>query len=201
MVSIQYSSPASPVGHADPGTAAPARTAGQTAAGSAAAPGRQRITLKVNGTEHTLDVEPNVILLDALREILGLHGTKKGCDHGQCGACTVHINGRSMNSCLLLAVMQQNVEITTIEGLAQSAGFEQGQHPVQQAFLEHDAYQCGYCTAGQMMTAAAVINEGNVEGDDVSLREAMSGNICRCGAYKNILEAVQSARARMTGEG
>lgn len=157
------------------------------------------ITLRVNGRAYELSIEPNAVLLDVLREALGLFGTKKGCDHGQCGACTIHVNGRSVNACLMLACMQEGAEITTIEGLAESAGFEQGQHPIQQAFLEHDAYQCGYCTAGQMMTAAAIIRDDHIEGDADRLSDAMSGNICRCGAYKNIMDAIESARDRMRG--
>lgn len=185
------------VGFCTPG--AQAEIAERPSAASGKTSDTRRITLTVNGQQHELQVTPNAVLLDVLREQLGLFGTKKGCDHGQCGACTVHVNGRSVNSCLMLACMQEGAEIVTIEGLAESAGFEQGHHPVQEAFLEHDAYQCGYCTAGQMMTASAVINDDSIDGDEVSLREALSGNICRCGAYKNILDAVQSARGKMRG--
>jgi xanthine dehydrogenase YagT iron-sulfur-binding subunit len=134
-------------------------------------------------------LEPRVTLLDALREQLQLPGTKKGCDHGQCGACTVHINGRRVNSCLTFAVMHQGDKITTIEGLAQDGQL----HPVQAAFIEHDGFQCGYCTPGQIMSAAALLHEP-VGTDDESVRENMSGNICRCGAYTNIVAAVQAAR-------
>jgi len=147
-----------------------------------------QLTLNINGREHRLEMDPRVTLLDALREHVGLTGTKKGCDHGQCGSCTVHVNGRRINSCLTFAVMHQHDEITTIEGLA-----ENGQlHPVQEAFIECDAFQCGYCTPGQIMSAAALLSEP-VQHD---IREAMSGNICRCGAYPNIVAAVQLAQAR-----
>lgn len=156
--------------------------------------GMHRISLSVNGEQRRLDVTPNVILLDALRDHLELTGTKKGCDHGQCGACNIHVNGQVINSCLSLAVMHDGDEITTIEGLGGQEG-ELG--PVQQAFLDEDAYQCGYCTAGQMMTADYVLRDDNIASDDDAVREAMSGNICRCGAYKNILAAVQSARTKV----
>lgn len=147
------------------------------------------ITLKVNGEVHKVSVDPRATVLDTLRETLHLTGTKKGCDHGQCGACTIHINGRRANSCLLLAGMHQDAEITTIEGL----GSPEQMHPVQAAFVEHDAYQCGYCTSGQIMSAAAVLHEpwGPADHD---IREAMSGNICRCGAYPNIVAAVRACR-------
>jgi xanthine dehydrogenase YagT iron-sulfur-binding subunit len=154
-------------------------------------PGAVKITLKVNGREHNLELEPRVTLLDALRENMGLFGTKKGCDHGQCGACTVHVNGRRVNSCLSFAIMHQGDEVTTIEGLARDGEL----HPVQAAFLEHDSFQCGYCTSGQMMSAAALLKEP-CGSDDDSVRECMSGNICRCGAYPNIVAAVQAARKR-----
>ncbi|MCQ4313826.1 (2Fe-2S)-binding protein [Pseudomonas stutzeri] len=160
---------------------------------AAPAAGHQRITLKVNGQPHTLDVTANMVLLDVLRHPLGLTGTKKGCDHGQCGACTLHVNGQAVNSCLSLAIAHDGDEITTVEGLERNGQL----HPIQQAFLEHDAYQCGYCTSGQMMMAVAILNDPSVGKDDLSVREAMSGNICRCGAYKNILSAVQSARKQM----
>jgi xanthine dehydrogenase YagT iron-sulfur-binding subunit len=164
---------------------------GTSEGNSADAPEAVPITLKING--HTLQtkVEARVTLLDALRERLGLPGTKKGCDHGQCGACTVHINGRRVNSCLTLAIMHQNDEITTIEGLAENGRLS----PVQQAFVDHDGFQCGYCTPGQIMSATAVLNEPWWGTDDASTREAMYGNICRCGAYNNIVAAVQQARA------
>ncbi|WP_346797113.1 (2Fe-2S)-binding protein [Halomonas sp. Bachu 37] len=155
--------------------------------------GRQRITLTVNGQQRTLDVAPNMALLDVLRHQLELTGTKKGCDLGQCGACTVHVNGVAINSCLSLAIMHDGDEITTVEGLEKNGQL----HPIQQAFLEHDAYQCGYCTPGQMMSAVAILNDASVGSDDASVREAMSGNICRCGAYNNILGAIQTARKQM----
>lgn len=159
------------------------------------AKGEQRINLKVNGQAHTLNVPGNAVLLDVLRDRLKLTGTKKGCDHGQCGACTLHINGLPVNSCLSLAAMHQGDEITTIEGLEHNGQL----HPIQEAFWAHDAFQCGYCTSGQMMTAAAIIKDPNIGADDDSVREAMSGNICRCGAYKNILAAVQDARSKVQG--
>jgi xanthine dehydrogenase YagT iron-sulfur-binding subunit len=149
------------------------------------------MVLKVNGQEHQLRLEPRVTLLDALRENLQMFGTKKGCDHGQCGACTLHVNGRRVNSCLSFAIMHQGDEITTIEGLAKDGQL----HPVQAAFLEHDGFQCGYCTPGQIMSAAALLKEPCGMDDD-SVRECMSGNICRCGAYPNIVAAVQEARRR-----
>jgi len=144
------------------------------------------VQLRVNGTTRTLALEPRVTLLDALREYLHLTGTKKGCDHGQCGACTVHVNGRRVVSCLSLAVMNQHQEVTTIEGLAK----ENELHPMQQAFLQHDGFQCGYCTPGQIMSGVACVREGHATTDDQA-REWMSGNLCRCGAYANILAAVR----------
>jgi xanthine dehydrogenase YagT iron-sulfur-binding subunit len=147
------------------------------------------VSLRVNGEEHQLMLEPRVTLLDALRENLQMFGTKKGCDHGQCGACTVHVNGRRVNSCLTFAVMHQMDEITTIEGLERGGML----HPVQQAFLDHDGFQCGYCTPGQIMSGAALLKEPVGPSDD-AVRSAMSGNICRCGAYMNIVAAVQQAR-------
>jgi xanthine dehydrogenase YagT iron-sulfur-binding subunit len=147
------------------------------------------VTLKINGQTKNLQIEPRVTLLDALRENLGLFGTKKGCDHGQCGACTVHVNGRRVNSCLTFAIMHQGDEVTTVEGLAKNGEL----HPVQAAFLEHDAFQCGYCTSGQIMSAVALLKEPCGKDDD-AIRECMSGNICRCGAYNNIVAAVRSVR-------
>jgi xanthine dehydrogenase YagT iron-sulfur-binding subunit len=147
------------------------------------------ITLRVNGEEHRLTTDVRATVLDVLRERLDLTGSKKGCDHGQCGACTVLLNGRRANSCLLLAVAHQDAEITTIEGL----GDGEELHPLQQAFLEHDAFQCGYCTPGQIVSAAALIEEARVEGvelTDALIRERMSGNLCRCGAYANIVPAI-----------
>jgi xanthine dehydrogenase YagT iron-sulfur-binding subunit len=156
---------------------------------SGAIPGTVPVTLKVNGETHKLRIDPRATVLDTLRESLHLTGTKKGCDHGQCGACTVHINGRRANSCLLFAAMQQNAEITTIEGL----GTPEKMHPMQAAFVEHDGYQCGYCTSGQIMSATAMLREpcGPADSD---VKEALSGNICRCGAYPNIVAAVQAVR-------
>jgi xanthine dehydrogenase YagT iron-sulfur-binding subunit len=154
-----------------------------------AAEGTVAVNLKVNGKSHKLQIEPRVTLLDALRENLGLFGTKKGCDHGQCGACTVHVNGRRINSCLTFAIMHQQDEVTTVEGLAKDGKL----HPVQSAFLEHDAFQCGYCTSGQIMSAVAMLKEPCEQGD-AAIRECMSGNICRCGAYSNIVAAVKSVR-------
>lgn len=157
------------------------------------APDERRMTLKVNGQVHALNLPANAALLDVLRDRLQLTGTKKGCDHGQCGACTVHVNSTAINACLSLAAMHEGDEITTIEGLAVNGTL----HPVQEAFWEHDAYQCGYCTSGQIMSAVAVLQDKTIGSDDHSVREAMSGNICRCGAYKNILAAIQSARIKL----
>ena len=146
------------------------------------------VTLRVNGTEHKLAIDPRTTLLDCLREILHLTGTKKGCDHGQCGACTVHVGGRRVNSCLALAAAHDGEEVVTIEGLGAPGHL----HPMQAAFLENDAYQCGYCTSGQIMSAVALLNEPVGASDD-DVREFMSGNICRCGAYPNIVQAIQQA--------
>jgi xanthine dehydrogenase YagT iron-sulfur-binding subunit len=168
---------------------APAAAPAQAAADG----GPHTVQFTVNGITHKLNVEPNAVLLDVLRDRLHLTGTKKGCDHGQCGACTVHVNGLSVNSCLSLAVMHDGDQITTVEGLAKNGKL----HPVQQAFWDHDAYQCGYCTSGQMMSAVAMLHDSRIPADDHSLREAMSGNICRCGAYKNIVAAIQDARGKL----
>src|SRR5215471_12572143 len=149
------------------------------------------IALTVNGQPRELELDPRTSLLDALREHLHLTGTKKGCDHGQCGACTVLVNGRRINSCLALAVMHEGDEITTIEGL--TGGNEL--HPMQAAFIEHDGFQCGYCTPGQICSAVACLKEGHANSDD-EIREWMSGNICRCGAYPNILAAIKEARTK-----
>jgi len=146
-----------------------------------------RITLRVNGEEKHLDVQPWTTLLDALREYLDLTGTKKGCDHGQCGACTVLVDGKRINSCLTLAVMKDGSNVTTIEGLLNGA-----LHPLQQAFIDHDAFQCGYCTPGQICSAVGLLSEGHAKTAD-EIRELMSGNICRCGAYPNIVAAIQQA--------
>jgi len=143
------------------------------------------LKLEINDVAHSLSVEPRVTLLDLLREQLGLTGTKKGCDHGQCGCCTVHADGKRINSCLSLAVMNDGKKITTIEGLADGDKL----HPMQEAFMKHDGFQCGYCTPGQIMSAIGCIREGHANtAEDV--REYMSGNICRCGAYPNIIDAI-----------
>ena len=147
------------------------------------------VTLKVNGNPKTLTLDPRTSLLDALREHLGLTGTKKTCNQGACGACTVHVDGVRINSCLALAVMHDGQAITTVEGLAQGSEL----HPVQAAFIEHDGFQCGYCTPGQIMSAVSVIKEGHA-GTDAEIREWMSGNLCRCGCYNGILAAVKGAR-------
>jgi xanthine dehydrogenase YagT iron-sulfur-binding subunit len=147
------------------------------------------IALDINGQRHELDLEPRVTLLDALREHLSLTGTKKGCDQGQCGACTCHVDGRRVLSCLTLAAQVEGREITTIEGITGEGG---DLHPVQAAFIEHDAFQCGYCTPGQIMSAVACIREGHA-GSDAEIREYMSGNLCRCGAYNSIVAAVREA--------
>jgi xanthine dehydrogenase YagT iron-sulfur-binding subunit len=161
------------------------------------------VTLRINGAAHDLRLDPRVTVLDALREHLDLTGAKKGCDHGQCGACTVLLDGRRANACLLLAVAAEGAEITTVEGLADGEAL----HPVQAAFVEHDAFQCGYCTPGQICSAIGAIAEahegwpsavtedltGPIELDDAEIRERMSGNLCRCGAYANIVPAVADA--------
>jgi xanthine dehydrogenase YagT iron-sulfur-binding subunit len=149
------------------------------------------VSLTVNGTRHALMLDPRTTLLDLLREHLDLTGTKKGCDQGQCGACTVLIDGRRVNSCLTLAVMYDGAQVTTIEGLATDGAL----HPLQQAFIDHDAFQCGYCTPGQICSAAGLIAEGRAKTVD-DIRELMSGNICRCGAYPNIVAAIQQAMGR-----
>lgn len=147
------------------------------------------LKIEVNGLKHSLSVEPRVTLLDLLREQLNLTGTKKGCDHGQCGACTVHVNGRRINSCMTLAVMQEGKKVTTIEGLANGDKL----HPMQQAFIKHDGFQCGYCTPGQIMSAVACVREGHAN-SETEIREYMSGNICRCGAYPNIVAAITEVK-------
>ena len=157
--------------------------------------GEQPMQMTVNGQVHQLNVPANAILLDVLRDRLQLTGTKKGCDHGQCGACTLLVNGVAINSCLSIALQHDGDSVTTIEGLSRGDDL----HPVQEAFWDHDAYQCGYCTSGQIMSAVAILNDPNIGTDDHSVKEAMSGNICRCGAYKNILAAIQSARTKMAG--
>jgi xanthine dehydrogenase YagT iron-sulfur-binding subunit len=147
------------------------------------------LQLEVNGISHSLSVEPRVTLLDLLREQLHLSGTKKGCDHGQCGACTVHVDGKRILSCLSLAVMNEGKKVTTIEGLANGDKL----HPMQEAFIKHDGFQCGYCTPGQIMSAVACINEGHA-GSEEEIKEFMSGNICRCGAYPNIVDAIMEVK-------
>jgi len=149
-------------------------------------PEAMAVTLTVNGVERTLHLAPWTSLLDALRLHLDLTGTKKGCDHGQCGACTVLVDGRRINSCLTLAVMQDGRSVTTIEGLAKGDAL----HPLQEAFVEHDAFQCGYCTPGQICSAVGLLAEGKATSDD-DIRELMSGNLCRCGAYPNIVAAIR----------
>ena len=159
------------------------------------APGTVALALSVNGRRHELAVDPRVTLLEALRDGLGLTGTKFGCGLGQCGACTVLVDGRRIVSCLTLAVMNENCTITTIEGLT---GDDEALHPVQQAFLEHDAFQCGYCTPGQIMSAVGLIEEGGTVSPE-TVREGMSGNLCRCGAYSNIVDAVCRASGTEAG--
>ncbi|HVZ83256.1 MAG TPA: 2Fe-2S iron-sulfur cluster-binding protein [Terracidiphilus sp.] len=153
--------------------------------------GTANVTLRINGKDYTLrGLDTRATLLDTLRERIHLTGTKKGCDHGQCGACTVHVNGRRVNSCLSFAVMHEGDEIMTIEGLGQPGNL----HPMQAAFVEHDGYQCGYCTSGQIMSAAALLKEP-IGPSDEDIRHAMAGNICRCGAYSNIVAAVRQVRS------
>lgn len=154
-------------------------------------PERIPINLVVNGVRRALEVVPWTTLLDALRDRLELTGTKKGCDHGQCGACTVLIDGRRVNSCLTLAVMNDGAEITTIEGLSKDGAL----HPLQQSFIDHDAFQCGYCTPGQICSAVGLMAEGRARDAD-EIRELMSGNLCRCGAYPNIVAAIEQAMRR-----
>ncbi len=163
----------------------------------------QPVNLFINGRQYQLSLEPRTTLLDTLREVIGLSGTKKGCDRGQCGACTVLVDGRRINSCLTLAIMQEGKEITTVEGLADGEQL----HPLQTAFIEHDAFQCGYCTPGQLCSAAALLDEARagaasavtpdlqaprVTLDETEIRERMSGNLCRCGAYPNIVAAIRA---------
>ncbi len=163
----------------------------ESAAGVATATGAETmaVNLRINGAAQSLKIDPRTTLLDALRERLQMTGTKKGCDHGQCGSCTVLVNGRRVNSCLTLALTCEGDEITTIEGLAHGDEL----HPVQAAFIKHDGFQCGYCTPGQICSAVACIKEGHAK-DDAEIREWMSGNLCRCGAYNGIVAAVKEAR-------
>src|SRR5262249_29162277 len=156
-----------------------------------ATPESVAVNLTVNGATHALMIDPRTTLLDLLREHLDVTGTKKGCDQGQCGACTVLVDGRRINSCLTFAVMYDGRQITTIEGLAAKGAL----HPLQQAFIDHDAFQCGYCTSGQICSAVGLIAEGRAKTAD-DIRELMSGNICRCGAYTNIVAAIQQAMER-----
>lgn len=157
-------------------------------------PSKLALQFKVNGKTFQLDIDPRETVLDVLRERLQLTGTKKGCDHGQCGACTVLVEGMRVNSCLCLAAQYQNREITSIEGLAQGEKL----HPMQEAFIRHDAFQCGFCTPGQIMSAVALTKE-NCGNSESEIRECMSGNLCRCGAYRNILSAVQEIHAKRSG--
>src|SRR5919199_5292959 len=165
-----------------------AGTAAQSTRGAVQAPDKIPVVLVVNGVERRLKLAPWTTLLDALRDHLDLTGTKKGCDHGQCGACTVLVNGRRINSCLTLAVMQDGAEVTTVEGLVTGEAL----HPLQQAFIDRDAFQCGYCTPGQICSGVGLMAEGRAK-TPAEIRELMSGNICRCGAYTNIVAAIQQA--------
>ncbi|MBC6699324.1 2Fe-2S iron-sulfur cluster binding domain-containing protein [Hymenobacter sp. BT190] len=173
----------------DAAAAAESAPAGPDAPTPSATADTVPVTLNINGKTHQLQLEPRVVLLDALRENLHLTGTKKGCDHGQCGACTVHLDGQSALSCLRLAVMSQGQQITTIEGLAAGETL----HPMQAAFVKHDAFQCGYCTPGQIMAATALVQDKQPR-SAVEIREAMSGNLCRCAAYPNIIAAIEDAQ-------
>jgi xanthine dehydrogenase YagT iron-sulfur-binding subunit len=174
------------------GTAQAAEAAATPAGGAPS--GMAAVQFKINGQAHALELDPRVTLLDALRERLNLTGSKKGCDHGQCGACTVLVNGRRINSCLSLAVAHEGDEITTIEGLANGDKL----HPVQAAFIEQDGFQCGYCTPGQICSAVALLKEGHAKTDG-DIREWMSGNLCRCGAYPNIVAAIKEAQGKAGG--
>jgi xanthine dehydrogenase YagT iron-sulfur-binding subunit len=159
------------------------------ATGSRGIEGGMPITLRINGKDHDLRIDPRTTLLDCIRETVALTGTKKGCDHGQCGACTVHVDGKRVNSCLSLALLHDGNEITTIEGI----GTPEALHPMQEAFVACDGYQCGYCTSGQIMSAVALLKEP-CGPNDADVKELMSGNICRCGAYQNIVAAIQQVR-------
>ena len=173
-------------GHASDGAQSSSTVTGENTANIA---GTLHVVLRINGKDHQLDIDPRTTLLDCIRETVALTGTKKGCDYGQCGACTVHVNGRRVTSCLTLALLHDGHEITTIEGL----GTPDALHPMQAAFLAYDGYQCGYCTSGQIMSAVALLNEP-CGPDDAAVKELMSGNICRCGAYANIVAAIQHVR-------
>ncbi|MGH8139839.1 MAG: (2Fe-2S)-binding protein [Steroidobacteraceae bacterium] len=174
-------------------SASASASAPSPATAAAAEPGA--ITLLINGQKHALSLDPRTTLLDALRDYVGLTGTKKGCGHGQCGACTVHVDGERILSCMTFAVMQDGRPITTIEGLSKPGG---DLHPMQQAFMDHDAFQCGYCTPGQIMSAIACVREGHADTPE-DIREYMSGNLCRCAAYPNIVSAIQQAKLSMQG--
>jgi xanthine dehydrogenase YagT iron-sulfur-binding subunit len=171
--------------------AMPSGAAAQAGGTNPAVPNAVSVSLTINGTRHALTLDPRTTILDLVREHLDLTGTKKGCDQGQCGACTVLVDGKRVNSCLTFAVMHDGSEVTTIEGLAKEGAL----HPLQQAFVDHDAFQCGYCTPGQICSAAGLIAEGRARTAD-EIRELMSGNICRCGAYTNIVAAIQQAMGR-----
>jgi xanthine dehydrogenase YagT iron-sulfur-binding subunit len=164
-------------------TAAPAKPGGSR---------HMELTLNINGRDHRLSLDPRTTLLDALRDHIGLTGSKKGCDQGQCGACTVHVEGRRVLACLTLAATVQGRPVTTVEGLAHGEAL----HPMQAAFITHDAFQCGYCTPGQLMSAVACVHEGHARNDD-AIREYMSGNLCRCGAYPKIVAAIRDAAPQM----
>jgi xanthine dehydrogenase YagT iron-sulfur-binding subunit len=185
---IGMRSPTSTLSDASQGTPGTAALAAGSDPGTASDPASATIALRINGRTHQLKVDLRATLLDTLRERIGLTGTKKGCDRGECGACTIHIDGRRVLSCMTLAVMAEGREITTIEGLAEDGKL----HPVQAAFIEHDAFQCGFCTPGQIMSAVACIREGHAGSDD-EIREFMSGNLCRCSAYPQIVAAVRAA--------
>jgi xanthine dehydrogenase YagT iron-sulfur-binding subunit len=174
-------------------TGAPDNAAAQSGPPSAGAMAAMPVRIVVNGTPQALTLDPRSSLLDVLRERLALTGAKKGCDHGQCGACTVHLDGRRVASCLTLAVQVDGRSVTTIEGLSSAEG---ELHPMQQAFIDHDALQCGYCTPGQIMAAVACVHEGHATSPE-EIREYMSGNICRCGAYVGIVAAIQDAAPKM----
>jgi xanthine dehydrogenase YagT iron-sulfur-binding subunit len=192
LLSTESSVPGGSVGYAPTYTAIGA--AEETTAAGAEAPYFEDavlISLRINGKDYKLRIDPRTTLLDCIRETVALTGTKKGCDHGQCGACTVHVNGRRVLSCLSFALMHDGEEITTIEGL----GTPEKLHPMQAAFLACDSYQCGYCTSGQIMSAVALLDEA-CGPDDAAVKEMMSGNICRCGAYANIVAAIQQVRKR-----
>jgi len=169
--------------------AAPGTLVAEAGDGEPPIPGSVMVTLRINGTSRRLEIDPRATLLDALRDSAHLTGTKKGCDHGQCGACTVHVNGRRVNSCLTLAIMHEGDAITTIEGIGAPGSL----HPMQKSFVAHDGYQCGYCTSGQIMSAVALLEEP-CGSSDADVKECMSGNICRCGAYPNIVAAIQDVR-------